>query len=237
MYGDLTNYEYLGVFDNTSNKFFVSDPCYTKKTWCTGTVPAKKGLYHSFAMFVQTDWHTRIAALIVIHDSHLKDFNFDKKKKHRFSVGVDSGLAGIWDFDAFRDKLINYDYNQVCFVTSGGEWRNEAESDSYIDMDEAGKIDGYHELHPMAGVMQYGAVSRAGFGDGSYTCYTSADKLGSWTMLKYLDKEDIEKVISWKDYVANVAKKRKKRKKEDDERFKAYLTIRDVIDNYKEKQV
>jgi hypothetical protein len=239
MFGNIDNYEYLGLFENTSNKFFVSDPCYNKKTWCAGSVKAKKGIYHCFAMYVQTDWHTRIASLLVIHDININDFNFNKKNKEKFSVGVDSGQAGIWDYDSFGKKLSDYDYSQVGYVTLGGSWRleDDEEDDAMVFEDEAGRKDSYHELHPLAGVLQYGAVSQTGFGDGSYTCYTSSNKPGSWVMIKSLDHEDIQKVITWKDYVAAISEKRIARKKEEDERFKSFIKFQDMMKQIKEKQV
>lgn len=141
------NYDYVGNFI-TGDKLRVSDPCYTRDTWCCGVIDnAKPGEWETY---IKVDQHNkrsgRVAELMVMHSSSkIKDPHWVEQD---FEIGVDSGQAGVFDDNKYPDDVGEYDddnsfYGKVCSLTEN-----------------------------KAGVLDFGAVSHSGWGDGSYSCYT-----------------------------------------------------------------
>lgn len=136
-----------------SNEVMVSDPCYTVPTWCqhklTDVLP---GEYQcTVQKFNDRHWGKRCSFIIVVH----KDYNTEDKlnwRKLPFDIGVDSGQAGIFSMETYR--------NNEVFVTGsrkendGEEWYRNI-SDFTLDT-------------PFWGTYPNGIVSRSGCGDGGY---------------------------------------------------------------------
>lgn len=83
-------------------KVVVSDPCYDLETWCNGTLEkVKPGTWHTKAENLNiNNWGERCSALIAWHESvgEPDDEDYEKTNIH---VGVDSGQAGIYDYNHF----------------------------------------------------------------------------------------------------------------------------------------
>ena len=129
----------------------VSDPCYGTDVWCSGIVDnVKEGTYNvDVEMSDEGMWGNRVKSLTAIHS----DYNGHSViAKAGFEVGVDSGQAGIYDEDYYRQYHSEDDcnddwYKEVCDLT-----------------DPFGTKDGKC------------VVSSSGYGDGGYNCYLLRDK-------------------------------------------------------------
>lgn len=94
----------LGDFKIESGKVRISDPCYTKETWCNGIIEnVKNGNWNShITLLGDDDWGTRVAMLVAT-DETIKEINESDWKQTDISVGVDSGQAGIYDDKYFKN--------------------------------------------------------------------------------------------------------------------------------------
>ncbi len=111
----------LGSFEVVSKVLRISDPCYNKNTWCAGTVKnALPGTWEAIVQKIDMEdsWGNRCRKLLAAHTS----FNaaIHKFRKLKFTVGVDSGQAGIFD-DKFYKKDYKEDYLQLGRVESDYE--------------------------------------------------------------------------------------------------------------------
>jgi hypothetical protein len=91
-------------------------------------------------------------------------------KRENFEVGVDSGQAGIFDGGHYKEDK----------VVEGIEFENNFAEPWYnvccdVTLADRG-----------AGVIPFGVVSRSGFGDGGYTCYTIRNEIG-WVIAVMID--------------------------------------------------
>ena len=142
------------------NKVMVSDPCYGLGTWCQGVLEnVFPGNYKCNVEYSdEGDWGIRVAAIEVVHEDYDEVLCMDMEN---FDVGVDSGQAGIFDYDYYSEyhdscdvrPHVNDDwYDRVCNIT--------------LSEASAGNIDGL------------GFVSSSGFGDGGYACWTERNRDG-----------------------------------------------------------
>lgn len=143
----------------------VSDPCYTIPTWCQikvdGVLPGK---YYAFVRRLDDrDWGNRISGLSVVHEDYL---NHDLKfRRSTGVVGVDSGQAGIFDLNTYRNDQIAES------ITGGADF-------TLGRADQPGDV-WYEKMCRMTlsdsswGMYDTGVVTSSGLGDGSYDLYTS----------------------------------------------------------------
>jgi hypothetical protein len=135
-----------------SNEVMVSDPCYTVPTWCqhklTDVLP---GEYQcTVQKYNDRVWGNRCSFIIVVH----KNYNTEDKlnwRKLPFDIGVDSGQAGIFSMETYR--------NNEVFVT-GSRKENDGE-EWYEHMCDLTDGEGW-------GSYPNGIVSSSGIGDGGY---------------------------------------------------------------------
>ena len=168
-------------FEIVSGEVRVTDPCYDKDTWCSAGVKGlKKGAWNAFVRKSdEKDWGNRCADLFVWHSDYQKDevFGIITRKKKRdeeydeikggmgqkeisASIGVDSGQAGVFDAQFFKDDKA---VQGVARVNKGEAiCENEPWYSMCCDRTLSEKS---------WGTIPYGAVSSSGFGDGSYTAY------------------------------------------------------------------
>jgi hypothetical protein len=144
---------FLGTFKVDAGKLFISDPCYSKDVWCVGNIEdVVNGTWNAFAMIGETShgWGKRVWELIA-----LKDGNFVPQFKEltEIHVGVDAGMAGI--------------YNETSF--KGG---NSDDAESVVWYDECLQIC----LDQQAGIIEGGCIASSGFGDGLYNCFIDRDE-------------------------------------------------------------
>lgn len=155
------------------NKVMVSDPCYGLNTWCQGVLEnVLPGTYNCDVEYSDEGaWGVRVAAIEVTHEN-CGVYMFDIAD---FVVGVDSGQAGIFDYeyyaryhmDDMSDSEVDDDwYDRVCDITLSSE--------------SAGTVD------------EFGFVSSSGYGDGSYDCWVARNKDGYIVAIRieYIPEED-----------------------------------------------
>lgn len=147
----------LGTFTCKSGKLIVSDPCYEKGLWCQGTIKnARPGTWEAYAAQCdEGDWGKRIAALIVRHQDWAGKHwpNPVWKIQEKTEIGVDAGHAGFFDDSVYPNKSDEKeDFNDTCFHVR------------YRENGEPGYI--------QAGIIDGGAVSSSGDGDGGYRLAT-----------------------------------------------------------------
>lgn len=84
------------------NTVVISDPCYDLDTWCNGVLEnVKPGTWHTKSENLNINhWGERCSALIVWHED-VEEPDEDKFEETGIHVGVDSGQAGIYDYDHF----------------------------------------------------------------------------------------------------------------------------------------
>lgn len=84
------------------NKVVISDPCYDLDTWCNGVLEnVKPGTWHTKAENLNINhWGDRCSALIAWHED-VEEPDEDAYEETSIHVGVDSGQAGIYDYDHF----------------------------------------------------------------------------------------------------------------------------------------
>ena len=158
------------------NKVMVSDPCYGLGTWCQGVLEnVLPGNYNCKAEYSdEGEWGVRVSAIEVRHVDYDDFIPIDMES---FEVGVDSGQAGIFDYDYYvryhdgcdvRPHVEDDWYDKVCDIT--------------LSRESAGNVDGF------------GFVSSSGFGDGGYACWTAREKNGYIVAIRveFIDEYDEE---------------------------------------------
>ena len=86
-----------------SSHVMVSDPCYDTDTWCNGDLKnVLPGTWHTKAIYM----YDRCTDLIVYHKD-VPEPTFDQYEKTDIVVGVDSGQAGIYDYNHFAKMCKN----------------------------------------------------------------------------------------------------------------------------------
>ncbi len=146
----------------------VSDPCYSDPTWCqiklTNVLP---GQYYPTCRIIEDPyWGERCSVLLVVHKDYLHDTLSWRNSPGE--VGVDSGQAGIFSYDTYRNDSICDDIDSpVCcgfpsFGTPGEDWYE--------------KVSGFTLSSEKWGSYYKGVVSSSGIGDGGYRCLLAKDK-------------------------------------------------------------
>lgn len=150
----------------------VTDPCYKVGIWCSKLLSnVKEGRYKClFRITNEGESEKRVSSLIAIHKDFLdcidfkNSFQFDSKQICKIPyfnvIGVDSGQAGIFNYDYYvaHQPDDNWEpdikgnkswYRKVCDITCSEE---------------------------LGGIIENnGVVSRSGDGDGPYNCLTFYD--------------------------------------------------------------
>lgn len=195
-----------------SSRVVVSDPCYDRSVWCRGELAITPGVYETKLYYSdEGQWGNRVAKLGVYRKGAGETV---EEKKTEFSVGVDSGQAGIFcdtvypqgETGKYSDK--ESFYGKVCNLTigEGYEDRNErARAKREIEEIESGKWDNLY-VEPGKSLLlerhkkrleepevpywqggtyeEKGVVSSSGYGDGGYDCVVGTDKDGLTTYVE-----------------------------------------------------
>lgn len=101
----------LGEDIQLGEHVMVSDPCYDTDTWCNGDLEnVLPGLWHTKALYR----NDRCTDLIVWHKD-VEEPSFDKYEETNIIVGVDSGQAGVYDYNHFAKMCRNNKwYDSMC---------------------------------------------------------------------------------------------------------------------------
>lgn len=193
-----------------SDKVVVSDPCYKRDVWCMGFLDnVLPGNYIPTIKYSdEDDWGIRVKMLMV---EHVGGKNVGKWEKQKFTVGVDSGQAGIFcdtiyphgSTGKWGDKGTFYD--TCCNATTSDghpheNWERLKRDIEYAKMMIAlpggennifNKHKASMELPPEPPlpddggiVFGKGVVTHSGYGDGSYDCYVRRNDDGKITAIK-----------------------------------------------------
>ena len=158
------------------NKVMVSDPCYGLGTWCQGVLEnVLPGNYNCKAEYSDEGaWSLRVASIEAVHEDYDGVLCMDMEN---VDVGVDSGQAGIFDYDYYAK------YHDSCNVRPhvDDDWYDRV-CDITLSKESAGSVDGL------------GFVSSSGFGDGGYACWTERNKDGYIIAIRveFITEEDEE---------------------------------------------
>lgn len=170
----ITNIDSVSLIESFivgSGALRVTDPCYDLTTWSSGQLQnVKNGTWNAQVGFHKdafgkttcskpSTYVGRVAYIHIHHDlvtpQKIGELNNGVWRLADFEVGVDSGQAGFFDLDFYKEQKEDEGrnkvfYNQVCRLT--------------CDMDNTG-------IDRSFGVVERGAVASSGYGDGGYECY------------------------------------------------------------------
>lgn len=198
-----------------NSKVMVSDPCYGLNTWCQGIIEdVLPGTYDCFVEHSdERDWGTRVSAIEVRHAYYDEPRDFYPED---FEVGVDSGQAGIFDYEYYkkyhsdakeRPHVNDGWYDKVCDKTITREKNPKYERFEFnLDASFADELKRHDEwersekywpyLEKLDGntIDNLGFVSSSGYGDGGYTCWTARNNDGKVIAIRveYITEDEDE---------------------------------------------
>ena len=152
--------KYEKGFIEIGEEVMISDPCYEPGTWCQGIVKNMlPGSYRVGGEIVDCDtWGRRVSKIWILHEEYSEaPPNFNEED---FEVGVDSGQAGIYDSAYFHQQWKDKNTSEGWYSRVCDETFNKSVGFEFGTLDDKC------------------VVSSSGFGDGSYTCYTSRNNDG-----------------------------------------------------------
>lgn len=198
----------MTVFHLTSNQLRVTDPCYTKGTWCAGVLEnILPGAWIAEKVVASNEetggWGDRIAELCIWHGDYIG--NVDAHELTEIHVGVDSGQAGFFDESQYPEGEtgeygdLDTFYGKVCEGTKG-EYRITVEQmyneETVQYMIESYAKDGKTLPETFIEHMRtatrtrsepdylgisnvgFGVATHSGYGDGGYNCYVGRNDKG-----------------------------------------------------------
>lgn len=152
------------------SKVVVSDPCYEIPTWCQAIVedvlPGEYDVDVDHEDFAS--WGNRVTELKAIHTDYLGSKYHDIHwSKFPVMIGVDSGQAGIFDFEHYRNDELSNSYDLPLYF--GDNWGSKPGDNWYqrmcsLTIDETDN-----------GTFSHGVNSCSGFGDGGYDLFIGKD--------------------------------------------------------------
>ena len=172
------NAHLLGEFTLTTPVMRVSDPCYEKDVWCCGVLEnCVEGSWEAAVYYT----HDGYAAGLAVRsagtsapsfadlDTETEDWAYAS-----FEVGVDSGQAGFYDDTMYQDDSVveeDPDFSKNCNCS---KWFGLC-CDKTLSKQ-------------LAGIIPYGVVSSAGYGDGGYDCeyHTNADGKIDFAWIRFI---------------------------------------------------
>ena len=177
------------------SKVMVSDPCYGLGTWCQGVLEnVLPGNYKCDVEYSDDgDWGERVSAIEVVHENYDRPVEFEPES---FEVGVDSGQAGIFDYDYYvkyhddcdiRPHVDDNWYDRICDLTCVNvknpnyeefDWDEDDAYNRYREYTKTEKCWPYIQKLTASPIDGLGFVSSSGFGDGGYTCWTARNDDG-----------------------------------------------------------
>jgi hypothetical protein len=169
--------KFIGTFELTDKNVIISDPCYDVGTWCQGELNnVKTGVWNAY---IKESEDGSIAELIVCYIGVNDISKLDNKwNLESFTIGVDSGQAGFFQKDKYRNNSTSLDMPSY-FPEKDDRWYGVC---CNITLSRQG-----------AGVLEGGVVSSSGYGDGCYDMYTIEEE-GEVVAMKivFIDEYDGE---------------------------------------------
>jgi hypothetical protein len=150
----------------------LSDPCYGTKVWCSGEVDnVCEGKYIPTVVISNEGmWGNRVSMLQVVHEDFEKTpLSFTEQLP--FEVGVDSGMAGIYDAEYYEQYHTEKDVDR--------DW--------YEDICDS--------VNPVDTKDNKCVVSSSGYGDGGYLAFVARNSEGqiiAFVIVFIFDEEEEE---------------------------------------------
>jgi hypothetical protein len=166
----------MPIFNVKSGKIRISDPCYDKDDLLGGIIiPAKNGEWVASAEVKNTSWDERVISLTA-------EFNGPFLRLHREeeSISVDSGQAGIFDLNSYKNDSCVKDVERVHNQTI-------CEDEPWYSICCDRTLSKFQW-----GVIPNGVVSSSGYGDGTYEVSYFVDKDGNAVRIEidFIEEED-----------------------------------------------
>lgn len=159
--------ELIGRF-SLGNKVMVSDPCYGTDTWCQGVLEnVREGFWDAYIKITdEGNWGERVAELVAINLDYNDEYagltSKDINELQEFEVGVDSGTAGIFDYDYYckyhTDKGADEDWYEDQIIQQFFPGVDDSDNEKSV----------FTEFN--------GVASSSGYGDGCYDCYVARNE-------------------------------------------------------------
>lgn len=163
-----------------SEHVIITDPCYDPSIWCNGELHnIRPGKWHTKVIARYSTWGGyRENDLIAWHES-VDEPAFDQYEDSGISVGVDSGTAGIFDYDHYVKKYKDEEWREtMSFGTSDyddcvKDKRNKLQERCYVEWQQVLKqletIDDTRERHAHLSMHRYDLACKYGFDPGQFT--------------------------------------------------------------------
>jgi hypothetical protein len=159
----------IGSFEQSTDQIIISDPCYEGYDSFLQCLinNVQKGTYNCFVRINKHNGRPARLYATIKKKFKIKDYNWVKFG----SICVDSGMAGIYDYNIFKDKDKAEFYRECCELT---------------------RFDGQTV---QAGTLDLGVVSSSGWGDGVYNVYVNRNDEDEVTAVKvvFMGKKDLAK--------------------------------------------
>lgn len=163
-----------------SEHVIVTDPCYDPGIWCSGELhDVRPGKWHTKVIARYSAWDDyRVNDLIAWHES-VEEPAFDQYENSGIDVGVDSGTAGIFDYDHYVKKYKDEEWRD--HMSSGTcdyddcvkDKRNKLQERCYAEWQQAieqlESIDDARERHAHLSMHRYDLACKYGFDPGRFT--------------------------------------------------------------------
>lgn len=200
------------TFEMKSGKMRVTDPCYDKKTWCSGVIEnVLSGVWFAENIILDNEqtngWGNRNGELIVWHKDYDPSAIIELTS---IDVGVDSGQAGFFDDEEYptgdTGEYGNTDtfYGKICEGTAGEPKQQkrkiygEADIKLLSETIDADTLNSLSNLEITEQVYDYlsianvgfGVACHSGYGDGGYNCFVKRNPDGKVIAAKIVFIDD-----------------------------------------------
>lgn len=133
----------------------VTDPCYSRDTWCAGSVAVKPGKWFTTVKYSdEGSWGIRVAELLCWHSDSNQAAAEGATDRLSFEVGVDSGQAGV-----FCDTLYPESPDDMGEFGERGTFYGDCCAATCDTAESFGVIQGK------------GVCASSGYGDGGYDAF------------------------------------------------------------------
>lgn len=179
----------VGRFNIASGAVRMSDPCYDTGVWCAGDVEkVKNGEWTAFIREENLEgWGRRNAELHVYSKGRGPTSKLTWTPVG-FEVGVDSGQAGIFDADKYRKNEAVLDSDLPARTQENDYAFRIMDGTIGVGKSDDGRFYGaccaVTAAEPAAGVLNFGALSSSGIGDGGYDGFVARNSRGVAVALK-----------------------------------------------------
>lgn len=153
----------LGQFTLSQPRMCVTDPCYALNRLNTGTLQAEPGCWSAVSEVGPTDWHFRVKALAISHESFgpAEILPMNELEFSGLTAEVDSAQCGFFDEALYPVSPIEFDYETGTFY----------EACCSLTLDRS---------LPGGGIVRnMGVATSSGFGDGCYNVYVKRNASGN----------------------------------------------------------